>query len=33
MKGGFKQSCFGRDKSLHAVDKYSELKLTWIQLG
>jgi len=31
--GGFKQSGFGRDKSLHAVDKYSDIKTTWIHLG
>ena len=31
--GGFKQSGIGRDKSLHAFDKYTELKTTWIQLG
>jgi gamma-glutamyl-gamma-aminobutyraldehyde dehydrogenase len=30
--GGFKQSGNGRDKSLHALDKYTELKATWIQL-
>ena len=30
--GGFKQSGFGRDKSLHALDKYVELKTTWIKL-
>ncbi len=30
--GGFKQSGNGRDKSLHAFDKYSELKATWINL-
>ena len=30
--GGFKQSGFGRDKSLHAMDKYTDLKLIWIQL-
>ncbi len=30
--GGFKQSGFGRDKSLHAFDKYTELKTTWIDL-
>ncbi len=29
--GGFKQSGIGRDKSLHALDKYSELKTTWLQ--
>jgi acyl-CoA reductase-like NAD-dependent aldehyde dehydrogenase len=31
--GGFKQSGFGRDKSLHALDKYTQLKTTWIDLG
>jgi len=30
--GGSKQSGNGRDKSLHAFDKYSEIKATWIQL-
>jgi len=30
--GGYKQSGFGRDKSLHALDKYTELKTTWIDL-
>ncbi|HAQ87531.1 MAG TPA: aldehyde dehydrogenase PuuC, partial [Pseudomonas sp.] len=30
--GGFKQSGNGRDKSLHAFDKYTELKATWIKL-
>ena len=30
--GGFKQSGFGRDKSLHALEKYTELKTIWIQL-
>ncbi|MCL4119238.1 UNVERIFIED_CONTAM: hypothetical protein GTU68_060389 [Idotea baltica] len=30
--GGFKQSGNGRDKSLHAFDKYTELKSTWIRL-
>jgi acyl-CoA reductase-like NAD-dependent aldehyde dehydrogenase len=30
--GGFKQSGFGRDKSLHAMEKYTELKHTWVQL-
>ena len=29
--GGFKQSGNGRDKSLHAFDKYTELKATWIK--
>ncbi|KGI70729.1 aldehyde dehydrogenase [Mycolicibacterium rufum] len=28
--GGFKQSGFGRDLSLHALDKYTGLKTTWI---
>lgn len=31
--GGVKQSGFGRDKSLHALDKYSDLKTTWINLA
>jgi len=30
--GGFKQSGNGRDKSLHALDKYTELKTTWIEI-
>jgi gamma-glutamyl-gamma-aminobutyraldehyde dehydrogenase len=28
--GGFKQSGYGRDLSLHALDKYTALKTTWI---
>jgi acyl-CoA reductase-like NAD-dependent aldehyde dehydrogenase len=28
--GGFKQSGFGRDKSLHALEKYTDLKSIWI---
>jgi 4-guanidinobutyraldehyde dehydrogenase / NAD-dependent aldehyde dehydrogenase len=31
--GGYKQSGNGRDKSLHALDKYTELKTTWIRLN
>ena len=31
--GGFKESGNGRDKSLHALDKYVELKTTWIDLA
>lgn len=31
--GGFKQSGIGRDKSLHAFDKYTELKTTWLDLS
>ena len=31
--GGYKQSGTGRDKSLHAFDKYTELKTTWIDLS
>lgn len=27
--GGFKQSGFGRDKSLHAIEKYMDLKAVW----
>jgi 4-guanidinobutyraldehyde dehydrogenase / NAD-dependent aldehyde dehydrogenase len=30
--GGFKQSGNGRDRSMHAFDKYTEIKATWIQL-
>jgi gamma-glutamyl-gamma-aminobutyraldehyde dehydrogenase len=28
--GGFKQTGFGRDLSLHAFDKYTGLKTIWI---
>jgi acyl-CoA reductase-like NAD-dependent aldehyde dehydrogenase len=31
--GGYKQSGNGRDKSLHAFDKFTQVKTTWIQLG
>jgi gamma-glutamyl-gamma-aminobutyraldehyde dehydrogenase len=27
--GGFKQSGHGRDKSLHAIEKYTDWKATW----
>lgn len=30
--GGYKQSGFGRDLSLHALDKFTQLKTTWIRL-
>jgi len=30
--GGYKQSGNGRDKSLHALEKYTELKTTWIRI-
>jgi gamma-glutamyl-gamma-aminobutyraldehyde dehydrogenase len=30
--GGFKQSGFGRDKSLHALAEYTDLKTAWISL-
>lgn len=30
--GGYKQSGVGRDKSLHAMDKYTETKTTWIRI-
>ncbi|MFJ8820796.1 aldehyde dehydrogenase [Streptomyces sp. NPDC102467] len=30
--GGMKQSGSGRDKSAHALEKYTELKTTWIRL-
>jgi len=31
--GGVKLSGFGRDKSRHALDEYSDLKTTWIHYG
>ncbi len=31
--GGFKDSGSGRDRSLHALDGYSALKTTWVDLG
>lgn len=31
--GGMKQSGFGRDLSVHALDNYTALKTTWIQHG
>jgi gamma-glutamyl-gamma-aminobutyraldehyde dehydrogenase len=31
--GGFKQSGYGRDKSLHALEKYTDLKTAWIALS
>jgi len=31
--GGYKQSGFGRDKSLHSIDGYTQLKTTWIDLS
>lgn len=31
--GGYKQSGTGRDKSLHALDKYTQLKTTYINLA
>jgi gamma-glutamyl-gamma-aminobutyraldehyde dehydrogenase len=30
--GGVKQSGNGHDKSLHALEKYQDLKTAWIQL-
>jgi acyl-CoA reductase-like NAD-dependent aldehyde dehydrogenase len=30
--GGFKQSGFGRDKSIHALDKFTDLKTIWIAI-
>jgi acyl-CoA reductase-like NAD-dependent aldehyde dehydrogenase len=30
--GGFKQSGFGRDKSIHALEKYADLKTIWIAI-
>ena len=31
--GGYKQSGFGRDKGVHALDGYSQLKTTWFDLS
>lgn len=31
--GGVKGSGFGRDKSLHAMEKFTDLKTTWIELS
>ncbi|MDZ8170927.1 aldehyde dehydrogenase family protein [Microbacterium xanthum] len=31
--GGVKGSGYGRDKSLHAIDKFTDLKTTWIDLS
>lgn len=31
--GGFKQSGFGRDLSVHALDNYTDYKTTWMQWG
>ena len=31
--GGFKQSGYGRDQSIHAMEKYTQLKTTWIDVG
>ncbi|AEY64873.1 aldehyde dehydrogenase [Clostridium sp. BNL1100] len=30
--GGFKQSGFGRDKSIESIEQYTQTKLTWIEL-
>lgn len=31
--GGFRQSGFGRDRSVHAIDKYCDYKTIWQQFG
>ena len=31
--GGFKQSGFGRDRSVHAIDKYCDMKTIWQRFG
>jgi acyl-CoA reductase-like NAD-dependent aldehyde dehydrogenase len=31
--GGFKQSGFGRDKGIHALDGYTQVKTTWLDLS
>ena len=30
--GGYKQSGIGVDKSLHAIEKYTNMKSTWLEL-
>ena len=30
--GGYGESGNGRDQSLHTIEKYAQLKATWIQL-
>jgi aldehyde dehydrogenase (NAD+) len=30
--GGFKQSGFGRDLGMHALDGYSQVKSVWVAL-
>ena len=30
--GGYKQSGLGREKSLHAIDHFTQLKTTWVNL-
>ena len=30
--GGYKQSGIGRDRSLHAIEKYTEMKMIWVRL-
>jgi len=31
--GGVKQTGFGRDRSLHSIEKYTQLKTTWVHIG
>ena len=31
--GGYKQSGLGREKSLHAIDHFTQLKTTWVNLA
>jgi acyl-CoA reductase-like NAD-dependent aldehyde dehydrogenase len=31
--GGYKQSGFGREMGLHALDYYTQLKTVWIDMG
>ena len=31
--GGFKQSGYGRDLSMHALEKFTQLKTIWIRNG
>ena len=31
--GGFKQSCFGRELGIHALELYTQIKSVWVNLG
>ena len=31
--GGYKQSGFGRELGMHAIEHYTELKTVWLNMG